>query len=79
MDAVGKFLSDLLLDGSLLVLIGLIADHHYSDMLVSVGLDFLEPSLQVLKRLVAGDIKHKQSHNRTTYHLFLLLVVRSYD
>lgn len=75
MDAVGKFLGELLLDGSFLVLIRLIADHHYPDMLVSVGLDFLEPSLQVLKRLVTGDVKHQQCHNRTTYHLWLLLVV----
>ena len=68
MDAVGELLGHLLLDGSLLVLIRLIADHDYPDVLISVGLDFLEPSLQILKRLVTGDIEYQQSHNRTTYH-----------
>lgn len=73
MDAVGELLGHLLLDGSLLVLIRLIADHHYPDVLISVGLDFLEPSLQILKRLVTGDIEYQQSHNRTTYHLAYFL------
>lgn len=65
MDAVGEFLCDFLLDRSLLVLIRLITDYDDPDMLIGVGPHLLEPSLQILKRLVTGDIEHQQCHNRT--------------
>lgn len=59
MDTVGKFLCNLLLDGSFLILIRFITDHNNPDMLISISPYLFEPSLQILKGLITGDVEYK--------------------